>query len=489
VSLSATETRVLSKLLERVRAVPPAGREAFIAALPEAQQGLAPRLRERLRQLEEPGVAAAPPPPPLPPLPPRAPTRHGEAVGPYRLLQPLGRGGDGPRWQADHVVAGGPRQRVALWLLPPASEDAAASPERQVVMLPPHPHITRLQDAGVDALGRAWRVLPWIEGSPLQQHAERRGLSLAERLRLFLPLCDALATVHAQGLLHGELRAAQLRVDEDGRVHLLDWGCGRPLTPAGEAAERRALALQLQSLVAGVRGGGADLAAVLRSALAELGSTPYAQLHALAADLQRVLDFRPVAVAPAGPLHRARLLLRRRRGVVAAGVLALAVAAVALATLLQQHRRGQAQDTREVQAHAYLAQVLPPDEAASDPVQTLPRLRRALEQARASFDGEPVLRGLVLTRLGSHFAEAGQPEQALAVLREALALLKGTARAGDPALHAAQAQLAAQLAAQLPAQGPPSAEARDLARQALDGCAESTPACAPVRALAQQMLQ
>ena len=328
-------------------------------------------------------------------------------------------------------------------------------------------------------------------------HAERRGLRLAERLRLFLPLCDALASVHAEGLLHGDLRAAQLRVDEEGRVHLLDWGCGRPLTPDGEAAERHALAQQLRDLLAGVRAG-SDLAAVLRSALASPGAPDdsgdsgdsgdtgapaapaYGSLHALAADLQRVLEHRPVAVAPAGALHRAQLFLRRRRTPLLAGALALSLAAAAVGTLLQQQRRGQAQDTRELQARAYLAQVLPA-EATPDPVQALPRLRRALEQARASFDGQPVLRGLVLSELGPHFSRAGQPEQAVTVLREALHLLKGTARTGDPALHAAQAQLAALL--------PPSAESRELARGALSGCDASLPACAPVRAIAQQKLQ
>ena len=494
-SLSATEAHMLSKLLDRVRALPPAEREAWLAALPEAQQRLAPRLRERLQQLDEPGVGAASsaPAPLLSPSPPRTPTRHGEAVGPYRLLRPLGSGDDGPLWQADRAALTGPRVPVALWLLPeePALEgDTAArrSAERQVVMLPAHAHITRLQDAGVDTQGRAWRVLPWVEGSPLLPHAERRGLRLAERLRLFLPLCDALAAVHAEGLLHGDLRSAQLRVDEEGRVHLLDWGCGRPLTPDGEAAERHALAQQLRDLLAGVRAG-SDLAAVLRSALAAPGapSAPgdsaapaYGSLHALAADLQRVLEHRPVAVAPAGALHRAQLFLRRRRTPLLAGALALTLAAAAVGTLLQQQRRGQAQDTRELQARAYLAQVLPA-EATPDPVQALPRLRRALEQARTSFDGQPVLRGLVLSELGPHFSRAGQPEQAVTVLREALHLLKGTARTGDPALHAAQAQLAALL--------PPSAESRELARGALSGCDASLPACAPVRAIAQQKLQ
>ena len=127
------------------------------------------------------------------------------------------------------------------------------------------------------------------------------------------------------------------------------------------------------------------------------------------------------------------------------GVLVLAT----VVTMGVRHfQRGQQQGERASQARTYVMQALGEDPAASapavpaDPAQLAPRLQRTLEQARIGFDGEPVLRGQVITELGLRFRDLGQPEQAQAVVREAVALLQSTAAASDPALGHARAELA-----------------------------------------------
>ncbi len=489
--LSAVEVRVLSRLLEKAQALPATELQAWLAALPEAQQALVPRLRERLAQIAQPKADEAPPPPPrLEPVK-KADSRHGERVGPYRLLQELGTPGPGVLWQAERAdrQEGGPRQTVALML--PADPGAA---ERQLASLPEQAHIARLLYAGIDERGRPYRVMRWVEGVTLLEHAQRRRLSAVQRVQLLLPACAALRHAHDELVAHGDIRAANLRVDDEGRITLLDWGLGRLLYPASAAADMLALAQVLQQLLQGAHPG-PDLKAVLARALHAAPAERYLTVQALVQDLQRVLEHRPVEGAHAHGLHRARLFVRRNRLPLAGGVAGALLLALAVTMGLGHYQRGQQQAQRSDQVQAFLQQAVPalapqaPDSAASDaapdPALLAPQLQRALEQTRIGFDGEPVLRGQVLTELALRFGGLGQPEQALAVLREAVALLQSTAQAGDPALAQARAQLALLSLQQSGAEG--RAQAQTLATQVLAQC--SGAGCAAAQRLAREVQQ
>jgi len=424
--LSATEVRVLSRLLERMLKLPPAEREAWLEALPEAQQVLVPRLRERLAQIDQPAADATPPrPQPVR----KSDSRAGERVGPYRLVQPLsGEPATAVLWEAEHGE-GATRQAVALML--PADAGAA---ERQLASLPEHPHVRRLQDAGI-AGGRPYRVMAWVDGVPLLEHARRRALNPIQRLRLLLPVCDALVQAHAQRVAHGDLRPGMLRVDDEGRALLLDWGAGRLLHPATLAADIQGLGGVLQALMPAAPG--PDLAFVLQRAQHGTAAQRYGSVEELVADLQRVLHWQPVPGASAPPLHHARLALRRHRVALAGGGIAVLVLAGAAQWGLQRYQAGQGQVERSDAARSFVQQRLqdvePPPGTPPDPTVLGPRLQQTLEQARAGFDGQPVLRGQVLAELALRFHAMGQPEQARAVAQEALTLVQGNAAAGDPA--------------------------------------------------------
>jgi serine/threonine-protein kinase len=286
-----------------------------------------------------------------------------------------------------------------------------------------------------------------------------------------------------------------LRVDDEGQVHLLDWGDGRALRADTLAADVQALGRVLQAL----RGAGrarsgmadADLAAVQARAQAADAAQRYASVQALSEDLQLVSTHRPVPGAHASPWHRAQLFVRRRRLALAAGALGLLLLAFVVNLGVRYLVQGQGQVQRGQQVQEFLrdnqldAAAAPGStpETAPDVAQEAPRLQRALEKARLGFAGEPVLRGQVLVELGVRFRMLGQPEQALAVLREAVALLRSTASAAEPALHLARAQLALQLLQnQTPAA---AAEARTLVEPIQSTC--SGAACEQALGVARQV--
>ena len=482
-SLSATEVRVLSRLLERALAQPAESREAWLQALPEHQQMLVPRLRERLAQQAQ-AAPVAPPPAPKPAQ------RADERVGPYRLLQPLGDVKTAQVWKAERAD-GTSRRALALWL-PPAAGGAA---ERQVVMLPKHTQTLRVQDVGTDEQGRSYRVMPFVEGVGLLDHVRQRGLRLPQRLQLLQRVAGRVAQAHEDQVALGALGLAQLRVDDEGRLLLLDWGQGRMLRPDTAAANLQALGVVLQALL-GSAAPGPDLATVLQRA--QRAGTPkgYANVKALRDDLAHVLAYRPVPGAPGGAWHHTRLALRRERVPLAVSSLLVLVLVAAGLYGWQHIQRGAGQAQRADAVQAFFQRALPEvADASASPVAAgagagadvavmAPRLQRALEQARAGFAGEPVLRGQVITGLAVRFRALGQPEQAQAVLQEAVQLLQATAASGEPALHLARAELAWQLVHNRVPQA--AEQARALVAPVEKAC--SGAGCADALAVARQVL-
>jgi hypothetical protein len=501
--LSATEVRVLSRLIERALALPPEQREAYLAGLPGPQQALVPRIRERLAQLAETTAeaeaAVAPPPP--------RPAKPDVRVGPYRLLEPLGADAQARVWAVERAE-GATRQRFVLRLpdmpaqagtVPNSAEEARRqAAERQVVLLPEHADIVRLIDAGIDAEGRFYRVLPHIDGLGLLEHAQRRGLGLHARVALLRQVCRLVAHVHDEEVACTALGLACLRVDDEGRVRLLDWGRGRSLRPDTRAEDIAALGALLQALLeAGKQAPGPDVAQILRRALRQDGAAPYKGLHALIDELNLVLGWQPVPGAGGGSLYLARLWLRRYRTRLLLGVVAATLLGAASWAGWQAWQRGQGQALRSDAVKLFLQEHLPEalpagagasasrSAADTDLAVAGPRLQQALERARAGFAGQPVLRGQVLTVLGVRFRLLGQSEQAQGVLQEAVTLLQTTARPDEPALGAARAELAEQWLLEGSAAGRTRAAA--LVREVLQQC--SGTACAAARQQAQRVQQ
>ncbi|MCE7973937.1 MAG: CHASE2 domain-containing protein [Leptolyngbya sp. PLA1] len=162
----------------------------------------------------------------------------GEDIGPYRLLEVLGEGGFGVVYLAERREPF--VQRVALKIIKPGMDSRAVvarfEQERQSLAVLDHPHIARIYDAGVVAPGgRPYFVMEHVAGEPLAAFASSRRLGVAERVRLLVPVCDAVHHAHTRGLVHRDLKPANILVclpDPRGEPFpkVIDFGVARALS-------------------------------------------------------------------------------------------------------------------------------------------------------------------------------------------------------------------------------------------------------------------
>jgi serine/threonine-protein kinase len=213
----------VSHQLDRVLELDPAQREPWLVALAASDPALAAELRELLA-LDAANRASG--------FMERSPLIAGESlagqqIGPYTMERLLGRGGMGSVWLArrsDGKFDG----QAAIKLLERRGlgRDAADQIRHEASLLArlSHPHIARLYDAGVRESGQPYLVLEYVEGERIDRYCSMRGLSLPQRLRLFLSVLDAVAHAHAQLIVHRDLKPSNVLVTSEGVVKLLDFG-------------------------------------------------------------------------------------------------------------------------------------------------------------------------------------------------------------------------------------------------------------------------
>jgi serine/threonine-protein kinase len=233
-SLSGPDWVKLSRLLDEALELDPAQREQWVDSLPLEHRGLSDTLRDLLlRQsaaetsevlLSTPALRGVP----------FAAVVAGYEVGPYRLIRELGAGGTATVWLAERAD-GSLRRQVALKLPRVAWLDRGLAErlnrERDILASLEHPSIARLYDAGVDAAGRPYLALEYVEGIPLDRYAAERGLPIAQRLSLFSRVARAVAFAHAHLIVHRDLKPTNILVKDNGEVRLLDFGIARLLQP------------------------------------------------------------------------------------------------------------------------------------------------------------------------------------------------------------------------------------------------------------------
>ncbi|MBE0546795.1 MAG: protein kinase [Rubrivivax sp.] len=153
----------------------------------------------------------------------------GAVIGPYRLIRELGVGGMGLVWLAERVD-GGLKRQVALKLPRLNGSRGLAERlrrERDILASLDHPNIARIHDAGVDAQGRPYLALEYIEGEPIDAYCRARASSVAQRLALVLQVAHAVAHAHARLVVHRDLKPANILVTATGQVRLLDFGIAK----------------------------------------------------------------------------------------------------------------------------------------------------------------------------------------------------------------------------------------------------------------------
>ncbi|NUO77642.1 MAG: serine/threonine protein kinase [Lysobacter sp.] len=153
--------------------------------------------------------------------------RIGTRAGPWRIERLIASGGMGTVYEA-HRDDGEYRQRVALKFvraeLATPQLHAAFRQERQLLAQLDHPGIAGLVDGGIDADGRPWFAMRYVEGSPVDVWCDTRRVGVRQRVQLLIQAGQALAYAHAQGVVHGDIKPSNLLVEDDGRVQLVDFG-------------------------------------------------------------------------------------------------------------------------------------------------------------------------------------------------------------------------------------------------------------------------
>jgi tRNA A-37 threonylcarbamoyl transferase component Bud32 len=154
----------------------------------------------------------------------------GEALGHYRIVSQLGEGGMGVVYRARDEVL---HRDVAIKLL--ISRTFAAKPARdflldeaRAVSALSHPNICTIHQVGETERG-LFIVMELIEGKPLNVLAAKDGLPVESVLRYGTQIARALAHSHSRGIIHRDLKSANVMVTPEGLVKVLDFGLARRL--------------------------------------------------------------------------------------------------------------------------------------------------------------------------------------------------------------------------------------------------------------------
>jgi non-specific serine/threonine protein kinase/serine/threonine-protein kinase len=110
------------------------------------------------------------------------------------------------------------KRRVALKVMKPGLDSknvlARFEAERQALAVMQHPGIAKVLDAGATEEGRPYFVMELVDGESLKEYADGRKLSVEDRVRLFIAVCQAVQHAHLKGVIHRDLKPSNVLVSE-----------------------------------------------------------------------------------------------------------------------------------------------------------------------------------------------------------------------------------------------------------------------------------
>lgn len=343
-----------------------------------------------------------------------------DRIGPYRVIELLGEGGMGVVYLAEEAT---PHRIVAIKVMHRSRLTPArrARFEREIAALGRlrHPGIVPIYAAGTDADGQPYFAMEFVRGRPLLTWARETTASIRARVERLVLIADAVQHAHEHGVLHRDLKPANIMVDEHGHPRVLDFGVARVHEPGrvdqvtmtgamlgtlaymspeqvagrGDRQDPRtdlyALGVVAFELLAGrlpydvgsaslpeaariirerepdalsslVPRSGTDLDVIIGKALAKEPARRYHTAAALADDLRRWLDGRPILARPPSAAYQLRRFAARHRAVAVATGLALVTllaAAVVSSIFGIRATRAQAAEARHAAAARWQAYV------------------------------------------------------------------------------------------------------------------------------------
>jgi WD40 repeat protein/serine/threonine protein kinase/tetratricopeptide (TPR) repeat protein len=161
----------------------------------------------------------------------------GTVIGPYKLLEQIGEGGMGAVYMAEQARP--VRRKVALKIIKPGMDSrqviARFEAERQALALMDHPNIARVLEAGTTdppQAGRPYFVMELVRGIPITEYCDRNRLVIADRLELFVLVCQAVQHAHQKGIIHRDLKPSNVlvtRVDGAAVPKVIDFGIAKAM--------------------------------------------------------------------------------------------------------------------------------------------------------------------------------------------------------------------------------------------------------------------
>lgn len=155
-----------------------------------------------------------------------------DAIGHYRIKQKLGSGGMGEVYLAEDTKL---HRDVALKVMP---LDVADDPQRRSRFLQEahaasslnHPNVSTIYEVG-ESDGTIFIAMEYIDGRTLSQVRESRTIEIDEVLDIALQVSDALDEAHARGIVHRDIKSANIMLTARGHAKMLDFGLAKLLAP------------------------------------------------------------------------------------------------------------------------------------------------------------------------------------------------------------------------------------------------------------------
>jgi len=173
----------------------------------------------------------------------------GRTLGHYRILGKLGAGGMGVVFRARDTRL---ERDVAVKVLGEhlavdATARARLVREARTASALNHPNICTIHEVG-EADGQTFIVMEFVEGRPLSEVAGPSGLPIEMVIRYGIQIADALAHAHERGVVHRDLKGANVMIARDGRAKVMDFGLAKRLPGADEATRTEASLTEVGSV-------------------------------------------------------------------------------------------------------------------------------------------------------------------------------------------------------------------------------------------------